>query len=96
MENLSFVSHEKKPLMSFFLQPFPSSIYTEDEEAVFNPILNMNVTLHGIPLFMAGRSAKPPTSCHTAGHTIKSGYTPSGKWRPSKSVPGKTDKRAGK
>jgi hypothetical protein len=97
MENLNFVSQENKPLMAFFLQPFPASIYTADEESVFNPILNMNETLQGIPLFIAAaRTSKPPTSCSTPGHTIKSGYTPSGKWKPAKFVPGKTDKRAGK
>jgi hypothetical protein len=96
MEKLNFLSNENKPLMAFFLQPFPSSIYTDDEEAVFNPILNMNETPQGLPLFMAARTSKPPTSCTTPGHTIKSGYTPSGKWKPSKYVSTKTDKRAGK
>jgi hypothetical protein len=96
MEKLNFLPQEDKPLMTFFLQPFPSSVYTEDKESVFNPVLNINESQQGVPLFMAGRSAKPPTSCHTPGHTIKSGYTPSGKWKPSKYVPGKTDKRAGK
>jgi hypothetical protein len=96
MENFDTISQKNKPLMAFYLQPFPSSIYPKDDEMVFNPMLKINETHQGVPLFMAGRSSKPPTSCHTPGHTIKSGYTPSGKWRPSKYVPGKTDKRAGK
>jgi len=96
MEELRTGSNEKKPLMAFFLQPFPSSIYKKDDDMVFNPVLKINETNQGVPLFTMARSAKPPTSCLTPGHTIKGGYTPSGKYRPSKSVPGKTDKRAGK
>jgi len=97
MEELRIGSNEKKPLMAFFLQPFPSSIYNKkDDDMVFNPILKINETNQGVPLFTMARSAHPPTSCSTPGHTIKSGYTPSGKYRPSKYVPGKMDKRAGK
>lgn len=44
----------------------------------------------------ANRASKPYTPCHTAAHTIKGGYTPSGKYKPPKTVPGKTDKRSGK
>jgi hypothetical protein len=47
-------------------------------------------------LFAMARSQQRPTSCQTPGHTIKSGYTRSGKWKPSKYVPSKTDKRAGR
>jgi hypothetical protein len=96
MEELNTVSNEKKPLMAFFLQPFPSSIYKKDDDMVFNPILKINENTQGVPLFTMARSSTPPTSCHTPGHTIKSGYTPSGKYKPSKYAPGKTDKRAGK
>ena len=63
---------------------------------VFNPILKINENAQGIPMFTFARSSKPPTSCSTPGHTVKSGYTPSGKWKPSKYVPSKMDKRAGK
>lgn len=44
----------------------------------------------------SARSARMPTSCHTAGHRLKAGYTRSGKYKPSKYISGKTDKRAGK
>jgi hypothetical protein len=91
--------NDKMPLMAFYLQPYPQmyGLSTEEEEtAVYDTFSQMNVTPYGIPLFMGGRTAKPPTSCSTPGHTIKSGYTPSGKWRTSKYVPSKTDKRAGK
>jgi len=96
MEGLRTGSNEKKPLMAFFLQPFPSSIYQKDDDMVFNPVLKINETNQCVPLFAMARSAKPPTSCNTPGHTIKSGYTPSGKYKPSKYVPGKMDKRAGR
>jgi hypothetical protein len=96
MESLNYGQRENKPLMAYFLQPYPLDIYSADEESVFNPVLNINETLQGAPLFMAPRASKPPTSCSTPGHTIKAGYTPSGKWRPSKYVPSQTDKRAGK
>ena len=96
MKTLSTGKNEKKPLMAFFLQPFPSSIYQKDDEMVFNPVLKINETSQGVPLFTMARSAKPPTSCNTPGHTIKAGYTPSGKYKLSKFVPSKTDKRAGR
>jgi hypothetical protein len=96
MEELRTVSNEKKPLMAFFLQPFPSSIYQKDDDMVFNPVLKINETNQGVPLFTMARSAKPSTSCSTPGHTIKAGYTKSNKWKPAKYVPGKMDKRAGK
>jgi hypothetical protein len=48
----------------------------------------------GLPLW-AARSQKPLTQQWTAAHTIKGGYTKSG-YKPSKTVPGKTDYRAGK
>jgi hypothetical protein len=96
MDGLNLKSQENKPLMAMFLQPFPSSIYPTDEEMVYNSRLQINETSNGVPFFMLPRSSKPPTSCQTPGHTIKSGYTPSGKYKPAKYVPGKTDKRAGK
>jgi hypothetical protein len=96
MEELRVGSNEKKPLMAFFLQPFPSSIYQKDDDMVFNPVLKINETPQGVPLFTMARSSHPPTSCTTPGHTVKSGFTPSGKYKPSKYMPSKMDKRAGK
>ena len=96
MENFKLGTIGKQPLMAFFLQPFPSSLYKKDEDIVFNPVLKINETSSGVPLFTMARTLKPPTSCHTPGKTLKSGYTRSGKWKPAKYVPGKTDKRAGK
>jgi len=96
MEELRLEKLESKPLMAFFLQPFPSSIYQKDDDMVFNPVLKINETNQGVPLFTMARSSKPPTSCSTPGHTVKGGYTSSGKYKPSKYMPSKTDKRAGK
>ena len=96
MVELRVGSNEKKPLMAFFLQPFPSSIYKKDDDMVFNPVLKINETNQGVPLFTMARSSSPPTSCSTPGHTIKGGFTPSGKYKTAKYVPSKTDKRAGK
>lgn len=94
MKNFNFVLKGEKPLMSFFLQPYPKDVYGEEEKSIYNSKLQINENIKGVPLF--ARTSAMPTSCYTPGHTIKSGYTPSGKWRPSKFVPGKTDKRAGK
>lgn len=96
MEELRTGLNEKKPLMAFFLQSFPSSIYQKDDDMVFNPVLKINETNQGVPLFTMARSSTPPTTCLTPGHMIKAGYTKSGKYHGSKYMPGKTDKRAGK
>ena len=87
---------QKKPLISFFLHPYPSSLYKDEEIVIFNPISKMNESPNGIPLFMMARTSRPPTSCTTPGHRIKAGYTRSGKYRPSKWMPQKTDKRVGR
>jgi hypothetical protein len=96
MEELRIGSNEKKPLMAFFLQPFPSSIYKKDDDMVFNPILKINETNQGVPLFTMARTSTPPTSCSTPGHTVKAGYSSTGKYKPAKYMPSKMDKRAGK
>tara|TARA_B100000686_G_C16297607_1_gene716821 strand:+ start:466 stop:675 length:210 start_codon:yes stop_codon:yes gene_type:complete len=43
-----------------------------------------------------GRTKRYPTSVYTAPRRLKSGYTRSGKWKPSKMTKGRTDKRAGR
>ena len=42
------------------------------------------------------RSKRPPTTCHTSGRRLGAGYTRSGKYRPSKWIPAKSDRRVGK
>jgi hypothetical protein len=88
---------DKKPLISFFLQPYPVSLnrYIEDEPCEYSEALAINLSIEGIPISLS-RMQSYPTNCTTPGHTIPSGYTRSGKWKPSKFVAGKTDKRAGK
>lgn len=86
-----------KPLISFFLQdyPFLDDVHEEFGEH-FDDDLMMNLNDDGIPIYLAARSAKPPTACLTPGHTIKGGYTPSGKYKTATTIPAKMDKRAGK
>ncbi|CAN5443822.1 hypothetical protein BH09SUM1_BH09SUM1_20140 [soil metagenome] len=86
------------PLMTHFLQPYPASPCQEQAEAegIYSEKHLLNMTSEGVPLFLGGRSSSPPTSTMTPGHTIKAGYTSTGKWKPSKWMPSKMDKRAGK
>ena len=68
----------------------------EDElNSNYNKDLQVMVGRDNLPLWMT-RTKKIPTSTHTPGKTLPSGYTRSGKWKPSKYVPSKMDKRAGK
>ena len=91
---------QKFPKVLMFMQPctlienFAATIDLE-RGSFYDEARELTLTSAGIPLYCA-RSATPPTTCFTPGHTVKAGYTPSGKWKPSKYVPGKTDKRAGK
>lgn len=76
-----------------------SEIYAPEEEffngSSYSDTLKMNLTSNGTPLYCA-RSNTPPTQTYTAGHTIPPGYTSSGKHKPGKTVPAKSDKRVGK
>jgi len=42
------------------------------------------------------RTRRPPTNVYTAPRRLKAGYTPSGKYRPSKMTKSRTDRRAGR
>ena len=68
---------------------------TETDELFFSIDRQVNVTKDEMVVWSA-RSRRYPTSCYTKGRTIKAGYTRSGKWKPSKYRPGRTDRRAGK
>jgi hypothetical protein len=87
----------QQPLIAFFLQPYPGHLAPDHgtEQSEYCPEARLNLSPDGVPLHLA-RTSSPPTSCHTPGHTIPAGYTPSGKWKSATVVPGKTDKRAGK
>lgn len=100
MPNLNAASnsnHKGRPLISYFLQDYPynEQDHVESDDS-YNDELMLNITYDGVPSFLAARTAHPPTSCLTPGHTIKAGYTPSGKYKPSTYSPSKMDKRAGK
>lgn len=92
--------NEKIPRILAYMQscPFLDQFVADDIEirsSKYDPALMLNVLPNGTPLYLT-RTKKMPTTCGTPGHTLPSGYTPSGKYKPSKYVPYKTDKRAGK
>jgi len=86
---------ENKPLITYFLQDYPYANDVDDFD-IYDEELMMNINADGIPFLMAPRASKPPTTCTTPGHSIKGGYTPSGKYKPATYAPSKVDKRAGK
>lgn len=69
--------------------------YAELDQASYDKDRKLSICADGTPLY-ASRTPKMPTNCGTPGHTLPSGYTPSGKYKPAKYVPYKSDKRAGK
>ena len=83
-----------------FLMNFKQEVPCFDPEDVldedtYSEELQMRVLPDGRPVWNA-LSRKYPTSCWTAGHRTKSGYTKKGKWKSSRYIKGKTDKRGGK
>jgi len=70
-------------------------ILSWDPVAYFDNLLRLWVMPNG-ELACHNRASRPFTNVYTNGHTIKAGYTPSGKYRPQKYVPGKMDRRSGK
>ena len=52
------------------------------------------VNAQGQPLYAT--ASKPYTTVSTQARTVKGGYTPSGKYKPSRNVPPKMDRRSGK
>ena len=95
------VNHQtKKSMLTFFLKPSPHlPAFIEDEqlfdEAHWNAATKIMETNTGEPLW-AALSKRPPTTCSTPGKTRPAGYSRTGKYLPSKYIPSKTDKRAGK
>jgi len=86
----------RKPFLLNFKQEVPFIDIDEAlEEDKYSEEMQMSV-LPSSELTWSARSQRRPTSCHTAGHRLKAGYTRSGKYKPSKYIPGKTDKRSGK
>jgi hypothetical protein len=89
--------HPGGPFLLRFRKPLPGIDPAQLEEFGYSDKLQKNLTASGeVAWHAGGRSQKPYTSTYTAGHFIQGGFTPSGKYRQGKSVPAKTDKRAGK
>jgi hypothetical protein len=64
------------------------------ENAAFSVDRKINIDSNGIPLHCS-LSRTPPTTCITPGKMLPSGYTNTGKYKPARYSPGKSDKRAG-
>ena len=67
----------------------------EVEELYYCLDRKLNVTRDG-RISWSARTRRRPTHCYTQGHRLKAGYTRSGKYKPSRYINGKSDKRAGK
>lgn len=90
----------KVPMVVLFLKPSPySAEFIEDDallsKATWDDRSSLMVLEEGLPLW-AALSKRPPTTCNTPGKTRPAGYNKAGKYLPSKYIPAKTDKRAGK
>jgi hypothetical protein len=83
-----FVLRFKRPIALQGVDPFT------EPGAKFDNSRALWVDRDGTPLYAA--ASKPYTSVYTAAHTIKGGWTPSGKYKPTRIAPGKMDKRSGK
>jgi hypothetical protein len=89
-----------RPAISFFFKPNPFHLeYVEEDDIRSRALYDVhNKTLvdeSGVPLW-ATLSKKFPTSVYTLGKTRPAGYSRTGKYLPSKYIPGKMDKRSGK
>jgi hypothetical protein len=82
-----FNFREKADIVELSINPEDDEFFCEDSQ--------ISKTAGGEASW-ASRSRRRPTSCFTAGRTIKAGYTRSGKYKPAKYMPSKSDKRAGK
>ena len=86
---------DKKPFLINFKTALPAIDFDEGDEMTFNSTEQVNYFGDGVAVWNA-RTRRRPTNCYTAGHRLKAGYTRSGKYRGSRYIPGKTDRRAGK
>ena len=87
----------KTPFLYRFRQAASTDQANEgrDEELYYCLDRRLNVTRDGLIVWSA-RSRRRPTHCYSKGHRIKAGYTRSGKYKSSRWVNGKSDRRAGK
>jgi hypothetical protein len=87
---------KEKPFLMNFKQEVPCLDIDESlENEKYSEEKQMSVLPSG-SLYWNARSKRYPTSCYTASHRLKAGYTRSGKYKPSRYVPGKSDRRGGK
>jgi hypothetical protein len=86
---LPFILSFRTPFEREGVDPFSA------EGVRYDPVQEIWLNSDDSPLW-ANRSRLPPTPMMTAGHYIKAGYTPSGKYKPQTYVPPKLDRRAGK
>jgi len=85
-----------RPFLMKFRQEVPCIDADNDiEDTNYNDELQLSVFPSGELLWRA-RSQRRPTSCSTSAHRIKSGYTSSGKWKPSRVAPARIDRRVGR
>jgi hypothetical protein len=86
----------KRPFLLNFKREVPLvDVDQAIEESNYSEEMQMSILPSG-ELSWSARSRRYPTSCYTAGHTIKAGYTSSGKWKSTHYVPAKTDRRSGR
>ena len=83
-----------KPFLTLFKTELPAIDPAEASEPVYDR--ERQVSLEDSSPCWRARTRRRPTSCRTAGHRLKAGYTRSGKWKPSRYVKGKQDRRAGR
>jgi len=87
----------KTPFLYRFRQAASTDQANEgrDEELYYCLDRRLNVTRDD-RIAWSARSRRYPTRCYTKGHRIKAGYTRSGKYKSSRYVSGKSDRRGGK
>lgn len=101
MKNLKSSNPNKYPLMLHHLSSFPNILehIIEDEKynnSYYDKDLCININKEDNEPLHLSLSKQFPTSVHTPGKTLPAGYTRTGKWKPPRWSPAKTDKRAGK
>ena len=86
----------KRPFLLNFKQEIPCIDPGQElEDIKYSDEFQLGILPSG-ELTWSARSKKRPTSCSTSSRRIKSGYTQSGKWKPSRVVPARRDRRVGK
>lgn len=81
------------PYLYLFRERLPDAA-ADEEDAVYSPEQLASVLPDGTLAWRA-LTSKHPTNVYSPGHRIPAGWTPSGKHRPARIVPGKMDKRVG-